>query len=341
MVNEAGGLLGREVELVVLDNASDDAIVGADYEKLITEEQVDLVLGTQSSFLNLPASAAAAEHGYAFIGPSAGAPDMFNRGLNNYFFAQPAVAARQADPFALHILGLDTDVRPQTFAVVTGDDPFALGVMERLSSLLIDGELELVMETVYPLETTDFSDIAAEVAEIDPDLIIGGTTFPDSVGQIQAYQEVGYQPRFAYFTSGPSQPTPFREALGDATEGIYSSVSWFPDGKDYQNAEFTAKYIEMFGGTLGDMPEDAANGFTAGQVLRQAVENIESIDNAELIEELRRGTFDTVVGPLNFDDTGAPLGSYMLLQWHGDTFVIVGPEDRAEVDALDPPKPEW
>jgi hypothetical protein len=31
----------------------------------------------------------------------------------------------------------------------------------------------------------------------------------------------------------------------------------------------------------------------------------------------------------------------MLLQWQGNTFVIVGPRDRAEVDPLAPPKPEW
>jgi branched-chain amino acid transport system substrate-binding protein len=75
--------------------------------------------------------------------------------------------------------------------------------------------------------------------------------------------------------------------------------------------------------------------------LQQAIENIESIDNAALIEELHRGTYDTVVGPLSFDETGAPQGNFMLLQWQGDNFVIVGPSDRAEVDPLSPPKPEW
>jgi branched-chain amino acid transport system substrate-binding protein len=342
LINESGGLLGRQIDLQVLDNASDENTVVADYEKLITEDQVDLVVGSQSSFLVIPSSQVAADHGYAYIEPAGGAPEVFNRGLNNLFFAQPAASARQADPFALYLLGLPEDQRPQTFAVVTSDDPFVMGVMERLKGLLTDGGLELVIESTYPAETTtDFSDIAAEVAEIDPDLILGGTTFADSVAQIQAYQTADYQPRFAYFTSGPAFPQPFREALGDATEGIFSSVSWFPEGNDHQNAEFVAKYLEMYGGSLGDIPEDAANAFTVGQVLQQAVENIGSIDNAALIEELHRGTYDTIVGSLSFDETGAPLGSYMLLQWQGDNFVIVGPADRAEVDALAPPKLEW
>jgi branched-chain amino acid transport system substrate-binding protein len=215
-------------------------------------------------------------------------------------------------------------------------------VMARLNGLLTEGGLELVNETTYPAETeVDFADIAAQIAELDPDLIIGGTTFDDSVAQIRAYQAAEYQPRIAYFTSGPSLPGPFREAVGDSTEGVFSSVSWFPEAKGHQNVDFTANYLEMFGGSLGDIPEDAANAFTVGQVLQQAVENIDSIENAALIEQLHRGTYDTIVGSLSFDETGAPQGSYMLLQWQGDNFVIVGPSDRAEVDPLPTPKPVW
>lgn len=341
MVNEAGGLLGREVELMVMDNGSDQDQAVADYEKLITEDKVDLVVGPFSSFLVIPTSAVAAEHGYAFVEPAGGAPDVFNRGLNNVFFAQPAAASRQADPFALYLLSLPADQRPKTFAVVSQDDPFALGVSDRLKSLLIDGEIELVLDLTYPAETTDYSEMATQVADLDPDLIIGGTLLEDSIAQIAAYQEAGYQPRFAYFSNGPSNPEPFRSSLDQATEGVFSSVSWFPEAREFQNEEFVARYTQMFDATMGDISEDAANAFTVGQVLQQAIENIGSIDNAELIEELHRSTFQTIVGDLSFDNTGAPQGSYMLLQWQGNNYVIVGPRDRAEVDPLSPPKPEW
>jgi branched-chain amino acid transport system substrate-binding protein len=341
MVNGAGGLLGRQIELKMLDNGSEEETAAADYKKLITEDKVDLVVGTQSSALVIPTSKVAADHGYAYVEPAGGAPEVFDRGLTNLFFVQPARSVRQADPFALYILGLSADQRPQTFAVVSADDPFPLGVMERLKGLLTDGGLKLVLDEVYPPETSDFSGIADRVKELDPDLILGGTQLEDSIGQILAYQKAGYQPRFGFFTSGPSVPGPFRGALGPATEGIFSAVSWFPEANEYQNSDFVAKYVELFGGTLGDIPEDAANAFTAGQVLQQAVEKIQSIDNAALIEELHRGTYNTIVGPLSFDEVGAPQGNYMLLQWQGDNFVIVGPRDRAEKDPLPSPKPKW
>lgn len=340
IVNEAGGLLGRPVELSVLDNASDQDTAVADYEKLITVDKVDLVVGPFSSFLVIPTSEVAARYGYAFVEPAGGAPDVFNRGLDNLFFAQPAAGSAQAEPFVDYILALPDDIRPQTFAVVSQDDPFTLGVMDGVKEKLTAAGLALVFDEIYAPETTDFSAIAIQVADLDPDLIVGGTVLEDSIGQIRAYQEAGYQPRGAFFTTGPSLPGPFREALGPATEGVFAAISWFPEAQDYQNPEMVARYIEMFGGSPGDIPEDVANGFTVGQVLQQAVENIQSIDNAALIEELHQGTYQTVVGPLSFDEVGKPQGSFMLLQWQGDTFSIVGPAERAQTEAIWP-KPEW
>ncbi len=340
IVNESGGLLGRPVELLVLDNTSDQDTAVADYEKLITVDEVDLVVGPFSSFLVIPTSEVAARYGYAFVEPAGGAPDVFNRGLNNIFFAQPAPGDQQAVPFVDYILSLPADQMPQTFAVVSQDDPFTLGVMDSIKASLTDAGIDLVFDEIYAPETTDFSAIAIQVADLDPDLIVGGTVLEDSIGQIRAYQEAGYQPRGAFFTTGPSLPGPFREALGSATEGILAGISWYPAATDYQNQEMVSRYIDMFGGSEGDIPEDVANAFTVGQVLQQAVENIGSIDNTALIEELHKSTFDTVVGPLSFNELGQPQGSFMLLQWQGDTFSIVGPPVRAQTDAVWP-KPAW
>lgn len=341
IVNESGGLLGRQVELIIVDNGSDDATAVDQYEKLITEDKVDLVVGPFSSFLVIPTSEVAAKHGYVFVEPAGGAPEVFNRGLDNVFFAQPAPGARQADPFALYILGLPANQRPKTFAVVSLDDPFTLGVMDRLKGLLANGGLDMVFDTTYPEGTADFSQIANDVNDLAPDLILGGTQTEDSIAQIKAYQAVGYQPDIAYFTNGPSLPGPFRNGLGAATEGIFSSISWFSESREYQNDMFVTKYLELYAGNMGDIPEDSANAFTVGQVLQQAVENIGTIDNAALIHEIHQGTYKTIIGPLSFDETGAPQGSFMLLQWQGNNFVIVGPPDRAETDPKAPPKPGW
>jgi len=337
-VNNAGGLLGRQVEFTVYDNASDPDTAVADYERLITQDKVDLVVGPFSSRLVIPTSEVAAKYGYAFPEPAGGAPGVFDRGLTNIFFAQPAPGADQAIPFADYILGLPEDVRPKTFAVVSMDDPFNLGVVEAAETLLTAGGMTSVLKEIYPPDTKDFSSIAAKVADLDPDLILGGTIFEDTVGQIQAYVQAGYQPRGAFFTTGPSLPKEFREALGTATEGVFSAISWFEASAIETNPEFVAAFHEKFG--ADPIAEDSANAYTVGQILQQAVENTQSIDNAKLIDEMHSATFKTVVGPLSFDEVGRPQGSFMILQWRGDGYLIVYPDFAKQADPVWP-KPEW
>ena len=59
LMNKKGGLLGRKIELVIRDDRSDQNTIVSDYNGLITQDKVDLLLGTFSSLLNLPASAVA------------------------------------------------------------------------------------------------------------------------------------------------------------------------------------------------------------------------------------------------------------------------------------------
>jgi len=195
-----------------------------------------------------------------------------------------------------------------------------------------------VMNEKYPPDTKDFSSIAAKVADQDPDLIIGGTQFEDSVGQIKAYQQAGYQPRGAFFTTGPSLPKEFKEALGSATEGVFSAISWFESSTTETNPEFVKAYHDKYGAE--PIAEDSANAFTVGQVLQQAVENTQSVDNAKLITEMHAGTFKTVVGPLSFTELGQPKGSFMALQWQGDSYVIVAPDYARQKEPVWP-KPSW
>src|SRR6266545_1354817 len=114
MVNSGGGLLGRQVQLKIVDDASSQDTVVSDYNRLISQDKVDLVLGTFSSLLNIPASAVAEKAGMTYVCPSCGSPNMFNRKFEHVFFAQPATAAHQADLFAQYVAGLPTDRRPRT-----------------------------------------------------------------------------------------------------------------------------------------------------------------------------------------------------------------------------------
>src|SRR5690606_18244843 len=78
-VNENGGLLGRDVELLILDDQSSADRVASDYEKLINEDGVDLVFGPFSTRLVVPAAQVAQDYGFLFVEPAGAAAEVFEQ----------------------------------------------------------------------------------------------------------------------------------------------------------------------------------------------------------------------------------------------------------------------
>lgn len=343
VVNSSGGLLDRPVELVFRDDASDPNRVVSDYESLITQEEVDLVFGPFSTRLVIPAAEVAEEYDMLFVEPAGAAPEVFEQGFEYLFYAAPAVASDHYDYLAEWIEALPEDERPQTAAYAVLDDPFAQGTAYGLKDALEAMGVETVADEVYPPGTTNFTTVAATIADADADIVVGGTQYEDGVGLVRAFQELGYQPDLAAFSTAPTLPE-FGEAVGDATEGVVAPVGWSLEADIGQNAEFAEAHNELHG---EDPDEDAANGFTVGEVVAAAVEEVGCAEptpecQGQLRDWVRENEIETVVGPLSWDEAGRPQAAHMILQWHDGEIHIVLPED-SEVQTADIvyPKPEW
>jgi branched-chain amino acid transport system substrate-binding protein len=149
MVNASGGLLGRQVELVIKDDASDQNTVVSDYNALISKDKVDLLIGTYSSLLNLPASAVAEKNKMLYIEPAGGAPKIFDRGFKYLFFSQQATADKQGKAFAEWISTLPEAERPKTAAYPTIDDPFVAPNVKGIRDVLEAAGVQTVSSTTY------------------------------------------------------------------------------------------------------------------------------------------------------------------------------------------------
>ncbi|HET6658073.1 MAG TPA: amino acid ABC transporter substrate-binding protein [Gaiellaceae bacterium] len=340
-VNKAGGLLGRPVTVTVKDDQSDQNVVVTDYNALIQQEKVDLLLGTFSSLLNLPASAVAERNRMLYVEPAGGSPEMFSRGFKYLFFAQQATAEHQADLFSQWAAGLPADQKPKTAAYVIADDPFGGPVAEGIQSQLEAAGVQTVYSKTYPPETTNFDAIANAVASKQPDVIAQGSAgLADGVGFDRALIKVGYSPKQLFQASTPSFADQFSNAVGlDNTEGIFYAVSYHVDAPTPGNTDFLAAYRAKFN---TDPPEDAADAYAAAQVLQAAVTAVGSIDDQEALADwLRANSVDTILGTLSWDDTGAPEQAFLLAQWQSGDEEIVLPEDAATSDTIVNPKPPW
>ncbi|UED85435.1 amino acid ABC transporter substrate-binding protein [Streptomyces profundus] len=340
MINDDGGLLGREVELKILDDQSNADRVVQDYEALIAQEQVDLVFGPFSTRLVVPSARVASEYGMLFVEPAGAATEVFEQGFENLFYAAPAIADDHYNHLAEHILALPEGERPQTVAVAAMDDPFAQGTAYGLRDQLAEAGLDIVVDEVYPPNTTDFSSIAAKINDSDADVVIGGTQYQDAVNLIVALQQLDYHPQLAAFSTAPTNPE-FPQAIGSQTEGILSPTGYTPDASYPSNVAFVETYTEIHGNPPS---EDEANAFTTGQVVAAAVEAVGCAEQGDcqqqLIDWLRENEVETVVGPLSWDAEGRPQSAHLIQQYVDGEIKIVLPADAAEAEFVFP-KPAW
>jgi ABC-type branched-subunit amino acid transport system substrate-binding protein len=338
-VNGAGGLLGRQVKLNMLDDGFDPNQTAADYTRLISQDHVDLLLGTFSSLLNAPASAVAARQGMLYVEPSGGAATLFTRGFSDLFFAQPGTTASLPDQFVSWLASLPVGERPTTAAYVTQDDPSASPAVAVFRTKLQSLGVKTVYYQVYDPSTTNFDSIASAIAHAGPQMIIQGAVADDGAQFVRSLQKLNYNPKILFQTNAPTDEA-YPSAIGGAAnaDGVFTAQSWSATAAYPGNQSFVQAYTKMFG---APPTEDAANSYTAGQVLAAAVKAVGSLNQTALANWLHGHTVSTIVGPLKWDKAGDPEGSLLLSQWQNGTLQVVAPSSAATTKTVLTAKPAW
>ncbi len=340
-VNKAGGILGRQVEIKIVDDTSSPDQVVTNYQNLITQDKVDIVFGPFSSLLTIPSARVAKRYGYAFIEPAGGGPKVFAQHLDNLFFVQPAPVVKGGDVFAQYILSLPPDQRPKTAAYAKLDDPFAAPIADYVKDEFEAAGIKTVYDQTYPAESADLTPIIAGVAAANPDVVVSGTQSLDAFAQVKAMIQLKFNPKWLFMSNGANSPTEFPDKVGaNNTEGVFTSGDWYPDSPVAGSKEFIAAYIAKYGGDAYGIDATSAEAYSAGMVLEEVAKKTGKVDNATIIETLHSGSWHTLVGDLSWDADGAPQGEYLLTQWINGKLTTVFPPDQAQ-HAPVAPKPNW
>ena len=263
---------------------------------------------------------------------------LFTRGFKNLFFAQPATTTDLPNQFVDWVTSLPADQRPKTAAYVTQDDPSASPAVAIFKTKLEALGIRTVYNETYAPDESNFDTIAAAVSHASPELVIHGAVATDGVQFVRSLEKLSFSPKVLFQTKSPSDET-YPSAIGTKNaQAVFTSVAWSPQAKYPGNAEFVAAYTKMFGHAPS---EDAANSYTAGQVLAAAVKAVGRIDQKALADWLHSHTVDTIVGPLKWDSTGVPQGTMLLAQWQNGTLQIVAPKAAATSPEVLTAKPAW
>jgi branched-chain amino acid transport system substrate-binding protein len=330
-MNERGGLLGRPLRLVYYDDKS-DANTGVQlYEKLITDDKVDLLIGPYSSAVTSAVSTVAEKHHMAMLGPEAADVKIYQRGYKYNFQAQT-----QASRYMQGALALAKSKGYRKLAMLSEDTAFPKAVASEVAKLAPQYGLEVVFNETYPKGSSDFSALLTKVKQTGADVVFANSYLPDSQGIIRQSREMAVDAKMFAVAVGAAEPE-FGN-LGSTGEYVFGATQWGASMPWPGNREFAARYEKKF----GRKPDyHSASNYAAGQVLEAAVKQAGSLDQEKLAAAIRKLKLDTVYGHFELDEHGIQVGyTSALLQWQKGKQVLVWPEKVAEGQPV-LPMPAW
>lgn len=346
LINDAGGIDGRTLDLQISDNRSDPQTAVNQTQRFISSDHVDMLFGTFSTLLSFPVEAITEQQKFVYLEPADSAVASHSRGFTyNFGFTPKPIDYIGQTPvdaiFDLQQAGdIDEADLPKTAAVVYQDDFFPNSIARGLlggqvqnpesddvvdfgEGYLAEKGIEVVYKQQYPADFKDWTSLANSIKNSGADYVFVLTQTPTEVNIARALATVKYQPKGAFYSQGTYEQ--FQKALGANADGIIVWSSWSPtvkwqgllNGKPFSNQDF----VKAFTAKYGSAPdEDHAQAFTVCQAAEQAIRATGGTDQTKIRDWLADRTADdpikTVQGDYHFDDQGLTADrDVLLLQW--------------------------
>ena len=306
-INAKGGLLGRPVQLIYYDDQSNASTIPGIYTKLLDVDKIDLVMGAATNIIVAAMPIIMQRNKMVMSLLALASNDAFNypRYFHTASFGPEAKSVHAQSFFETANL---LSPRPQTVALVGADAEFSSNAIKGARGLVQKYNLKIVYDRTYPPNTTDFAPIVRAVAATNPDLVFLASYPIDSVGMVRAARELGLKTKMFGGAMVGLQYAGIRQQLGEQLNGVVNYELWAPGSKlKFPGIEeFLKKYQprakEKGADPLGYYQPPFA--YAAMQVLEQAVNATQSLDDGKLAEYIHKTTFTTIVGDIKFDQRG-------------------------------------
>ena len=287
-VNAAGGLLGRRVELRLIDDRSEAVTAERLYAHLVREQRADLLIGPFGSAASRGA-AAAADRAHRVLINATGATQSVLRAGHRYVFQ---VAAPYAS-YGTGVLAIARQTGYRRLFILARDDPAS----REMATHAVAETARLGMNAgalgahVYASGLSDFEPLVAmaKAARAEAWIAFGEAT--DAAAMVKTFKRLDYAPPL-FFAQGAADPS-FIAAVGQDAERVIGLSAYEPFFATAGNAEFVKAFRAKWSSPPGLA---AAEGYAAGKVLQEAVKRAGSLDPERLRETLAALTTETVLG---------------------------------------------
>jgi branched-chain amino acid transport system substrate-binding protein len=297
-VNATGGLLGRPVELKVLDDGSDAMRAGELYGQLIREAKADFLVGPYGSAATRAASAEAERERKLMVN-GAGPARVVQQGPNRFLFQSgPSYAARSEG-----VLQLARKAGITRLHILARQEFAAQEIAEAIRlDALAQGFAVPEVETYSPY-TGDFTPYVLRAATANAQAWIAFGEARDAADMVKTFKKHGYAPQL-FFARRAAEPA-FVTALGQDAEFTLAEVEYDPRLKHPANLEFVKAFAAKWSAAPGLA---AAEGYAAASVLGEAVRRAGSTETENVRAALAALETETPLGRYRVGASGQQLG---------------------------------
>jgi len=331
-LNGKGGLLGRKVELVIYDDQSQPATAVKLYEKLITEDKVDAVMGPYSSAVSEAVANVTEKYKKVMVAPLAATTSIFKKG-RKYIF----MVITPAENYLDGLIDMAAKRGLKTVAIINEDTLFPKASAAGTAEAAKKRGMQVVLQEAYPKGNTDFSALLVKIKAANPDVIAAGTYFDDAVAITRQMKELNVNPKMFGLTVGGDLPE-FYDLLKQNAEYIYGSTQWDESLPYPGQKEFLAAYTKKF---KHEPSYHAAAGYAGCLIYGEAVKRAGTLDADRVREQLLKMEIKTAFGDYKVEADGFQVAHKMvMLQWQDGKRVVVWPDELAS-GKMRYPTPEW
>lgn len=317
-VNADGGVLGRDLELVVEDDACDATTAVAGANKLVTDG-IAASVGGYCSGATLPTMPIFDEAGIPMVIPAANSNELVEQGLPGVFLingtgTQQAAAAVQ----------YSENIGAATVAAIDDATAYSADLAASFVEQGTDAGLDVAFEATVTPGENDYSAVATQLATEQPDLVYWTGYYQEGGLIARQAKDAGYDGVF--LVGDGSVDAKFAEIAGEGyTDAVVGTFTQTPDMIDGAEG-WIADYTELAGAAPGPY---STQSYDAVRVMAQAIEDAGSTDFDEVVAALEGlKDFDTFAGPLTFtDDHTLSGGGFVIVAFDPATGAFVLKDD--------------
>lgn len=339
-INQAGGVLGKKVELIIEDDTGEPSVGIAAAEKLLTRDKVVALIGGYSSTITFAQLNAIQrlEPFVAWVGASSTKVEHEFGPKRWFFHYHPWDYHRQS---TIRDFLLTISPRPKTIAVAYEDGIYGTTSRDYVVKYLKEKGFEIVFDERFKSGSSDFTPMLTKIKKANPDVFYWVAYAGDTTLIMKQSKEIDFNPKL--FLSVAINFPQYKDSLGATGDYVGGVDVWIPGMKLQETVKWMEKFKKAYPGRTPEYWVPLA--YTNLMTVVDAIKRAGSTEKEKLIAEMEKTDYNSPLGKMTFkksEEGGLhqAIDEQIITQWQAGVSHVVYPASKA-TGKLIYPTPNW